>query len=67
MDAKANNGVTALMMAADEGHIESVRTLLDAGADVNEKNNNDYTALMLAKEQGHTEIAEILRKAGAKE
>ena len=55
------------MMAATEGHIESVLTLLDAGADVNEKNNNDYTALMLAKEQGHTEIAEILRKAGAKE
>jgi len=67
VDAKANNGVTALMLAANEGHLESVRALLDAGADVNEKDINDYGALKLAEEQGHTEIAELLRKAEAQE
>ena len=35
IDAKADNGATALMMAASEGHIDIVKLLLEAKADVN--------------------------------
>ena len=37
IDAKADNGATALMMAASEGHIDIVKLLLEAKADVNAK------------------------------
>ena len=35
IDAKANNGATALIMASSEGHSDIVRLLLEAKADVN--------------------------------
>ena len=35
----SQDGWTALMIAAREGHVNVVRVLLDAGADANAKNN----------------------------
>jgi ankyrin repeat protein len=35
----AQMGFTALMMAAEDGHIDCVRLLLDAGADKNAEEN----------------------------
>jgi ankyrin repeat protein len=47
-------------------YIETVQTLIAAGADVNAKNNLGETALKKATENRHTEIARLLKKAGAK-
>src|SRR5215472_16919237 len=46
--AKDSKGVALLMYAAAFGSPESVKMLLDAGADVNAKNSFDATALLWA-------------------
>jgi len=58
---------TALMEASDQGHLESVKFLLQKGASVHFKNKNGWTALKLAGKEGHTEIVELLKAHGAKE
>lgn len=45
-DAFEDNGATALIRAADNGHLDVVRLLLDKGADVNAHDNDGITALM---------------------
>ncbi len=75
VNAKTNDGVTALILAAstsepgptESSRTDNVRALLDAGADLEAKDKEGSTALMTAEDEGHTEIAEVLRKAGAKE
>jgi len=67
VNARDEDGWTALMSAAWGGRVEIVQILLQAGVDVNDENNDGKSALMLAKEKGHTPIVNLLRKAGAKE
>jgi len=55
------------MNAVGEGQTETVRVLLDAGADVNAKTEMGVTALTIATQTGHPEIVELLQKAGAEE
>lgn len=56
--------VRDLSIAAREGHLQIVKLLLTAGADVNVR--NDYgTAFQLAVDQGHLEIVKLLFTAGA--
>ena len=57
----------SLIRAAGRGHIDTVKALLEAGADLNAKDKEGKTALMYAKEKNHTEIVHLLKKAGAKE
>ena len=47
INARADNGVTALMMASYEGAVAVVNLLLNKGADVNDKSNNGFTALLI--------------------
>jgi hypothetical protein len=58
---------TPLIIAAGLGHIDIVRTLLQAGADANMKDEKGLTALAWALVKGHTDIVELLKKHGAKE
>ena len=58
------DGVTALMRASKRGHTQTVKALLDAGADVDAKNHSGFTALMFVR-NGGTEIVQILLDAGA--
>ena len=44
VNAKNDNGNTALHIAAFKGNTDTVEALLAKGADVNAKNNNGYTA-----------------------
>ncbi|XP_075065851.1 ankyrin repeat and KH domain-containing protein 1 isoform X2 [Mixophyes fleayi] len=56
---------TPLMEAAQEGHLELVRYLLTAGANVQATTATGDTALTYACENGHTDVAEVLLQAGA--
>ena len=51
--------------AAQRGDVESVRSLLRSGADVNAAHGDGMTALHWAAEAGHAELAEMLLYAGA--
>ena len=57
---------TPLMEAAQEGHLDLVRYLLEANAHVNAVTGTGDTALTYACENGHTEVADLLLKYNAK-
>ncbi|PVD39591.1 hypothetical protein C0Q70_02226 [Pomacea canaliculata] len=56
---------TPLMEAAQEGHLDLVRYLLGAGANVHAQTGTCDTALTYACENGHTDVAEVLLEHGA--
>lgn len=66
IDAKTENGSTALFFASRFGHIETVRTLLKHQADPTIVNDNDETAVDWALKGKHTDIEDILRAAGGR-
>ncbi|MEW6305884.1 MAG: ankyrin repeat domain-containing protein [Verrucomicrobiota bacterium] len=63
---------TPLVCAAEHGHVEAARLLLDAGADVNQpcgsgwQETHHKTALMYAAENGHVPVIELLLERKAK-
>jgi hypothetical protein len=65
VNAKGDDGKTALMGASAHGHGEIVQALLAKGAEVNAKTVKGTTALMFASQKGHREIKDLLIKAGA--
>lgn len=59
-------GLTALLLAVREGHAETVRALLDGGADINQVTPADKTTpLLLATINGHYDLAKALLARGA--
>jgi ankyrin repeat protein len=64
-------GWTALLEAiilggGSDRHIEVVRLLVEAGADVNLADGSGVTPLAHARQRGYSEMVEILEKAGAR-
>ena len=53
------------MMAAREGHTETVVLLNNSDANVTAKTKNFHTPLMTAAEYGHTETVRALLDSGA--
>lgn len=64
MNAATRTGMTALMVAAEQGNSDTVRTLLARGADPARTNQDGRTALMLA-EAKRDEATALLLRAGA--
>lgn len=56
---------TPLMEAAQEGHLDLVRYLLESNADVQAQTQTGDTALTYACENGHTDVADLLLQFGA--
>jgi len=56
---------TPILWATREGHINTVKVLLEAGADVNDVKPDGRTALILAIENRHYELAGFLLEQGA--
>ncbi len=65
VDVRGYAQVTALINAAQNGHSDIVRQLLEAGADINATNDFGVTALIWAATKGHSDIVRQLLEAGA--
>lgn len=61
---KDHNGKSALIWAAERGHIEAVKVLAEHEA--GSKDNGGMTALMWAAKHGHAEVARVLVKYEAR-
>ena len=66
VNSARGDGMTALHFAAQQGYVEAVRILLQAGADVAAGTRiGHFTPLHLASRGGHVAVAESLLEAGA--
>ena len=61
-NVQAENGDTALMIAARNGYYQVVELLVKSSAHLNIQNNEGWTALTWASLNGHSEIVELLLK-----
>ena len=52
-------------MACQEGHVEVVHALIQAGAALDQAMNDGTTPLFIASGQGHLEVVRVLEVAGA--
>ena len=57
-----HDGDTPLISAAYWNHLQTVRVLLDCGADMTIRGQGGKTARQFAEEQGHTKVKQIFRK-----
>jgi ankyrin repeat protein len=62
---EAMGGLTPLLYAARQGHLEAVRVLLDHGSNVNELSADRTTPLMMAVINGRFDLAMFLLERGA--
>jgi ankyrin repeat protein len=62
VNAKADDGTTALIAAAERGLVDIGEILLAHGADMEVKNNDNQNAWLLAAMNNRLEFVELLRK-----
>jgi uncharacterized protein len=65
INAKEEDGRTALLIAAEKEDAGMIALLADSGADVNARDVDGYSALMYAAYKGNLELADLLLKHGA--
>lgn len=66
IDERDGSGRTPLMLAVEQGQLDTVRSLLGRGADPNAADQTGLTPLKLAQQKGLSEIAAALTQAGAR-
>ena len=64
-----NQGRTALLLAARNGHVACVNALIAAGESVHQVDSTDYgnSALVLAAMSGHKEVVKVLIQKGVRQ
>jgi uncharacterized protein len=62
---RPTGGLTPLLYAARAGCLACVKTMLDAGADVDRPNPDGMTPMMMALDNGHPAVARHLLERGA--
>jgi len=65
MTTKNNYGVSAIIFAANNGHLDLLEALVDIGADIEDRSNNWRTPLLWSSFWGHYECVEYLVDVGA--
>lgn len=65
INAKNQDGDTALLLSASNGKHDCVNWLLQQGADTDIRGKNDNTALLLSAAKGHTSCVKYLLEQGA--
>ncbi|MFP3873108.1 MAG: ankyrin repeat domain-containing protein [Thiohalophilus sp.] len=65
LEARDERGRTPLYLAAEQGDLDTVRSLLDKGAVVDARDNCLWTPLMRAAQNGHLDVVQTLLQAGA--
>ncbi|MEU6263943.1 ankyrin repeat domain-containing protein [Saccharopolyspora shandongensis] len=65
VDVADQGGNTLLMLAAYHGHADTVRALLDRGANPDLRNERDQAPIAGALFKGADEVVAVLREAGA--
>lgn len=58
-------GMTALLYAAREGHMDAVRALVEGGANINELSGDKFSPMVMAITNGHLDMAMYLLQHGA--
>jgi len=58
-------GMTALLYAAREGHLNAARALVEAGADLNKVSGDKFSPLVMAIMNGHLTLGKYLLDHGA--
>ncbi|GFE54249.1 ankyrin repeat-containing protein [Babesia ovis] len=65
VNVRSPEGLTALHLAADRGHIKVVKCLLKYGADMNAVDDNNDTPLLVAAAAGNRPVVDLLLRGGA--
>jgi uncharacterized protein len=62
----AQGGLTPLLFATRQGHVDASKLLLECGADINQVSGGDHTSpLLMATINGHFDLAGLLLAKGA--
>ena len=64
LERATDNGGTAAMLAALNGHVEVVQFLHTVGCDLDKADNDGWTAGILAAQNCHLEVVKFLHRAG---
>src|SRR6266511_601613 len=62
---ETTRGQTALMWAAGEGHVETIKALVARGADLKTRENGGWTAFLFAAREGQIDAVRALLALGA--
>jgi ankyrin len=66
VNAVSSRGFSPVLLAAIQGHAETLALLLEKGARVDLAAEDGRTPLSAARDGGHAEVVQILERAGAK-
>ncbi|AVP88191.1 Putative ankyrin repeat-containing protein [Candidatus Phycorickettsia trachydisci] len=65
IEVRNKNGDTSLHIAAQEGHLDIVKKLLDYKANIEATNKGGWTPLLKAAQRGHCQVVQLLLNEGA--